>query len=55
MPTPVMWALSAVLVIAATALAVMAVTNGLDPLILVGLVTTVGAWLVPSPIHSSTE
>lgn len=55
MPTPVVWALSAVLVILAVALAVVAVTSGIDPAIVVGLFTTIGAWLVPSPLSSSAE
>ena len=51
-PTPVVWALSAVLVILATALAVASVTSGIDPFVLVGVLTTVGAWIIPSPFKA---
>jgi hypothetical protein len=55
MPTPVVWALSAVLVILAVTLGVVAVTSGVDPLVLVGVLTTVGAWFAPSPISRTSD
>lgn len=52
MPNPVVWAIALVMVIMASALAVVAIMHGIDPLVLVGVLTTVGAWVIPSPFDT---